>query len=218
MKSKRKRREMAKNKDKDYLLYKIYIESVDTNCYVFGSAKTREVLVIDPGSEPDKIKGLIKTENLLPKFIVNTHGHIDHIGANSELGLPVYIHEKDANFLTNPLLSLAPFYGKLKGSPKASRVLKEGDYIEVSDIKLKVMHTPGHTPGGISLYRNGLVFTGDTLFLQSIGRTDLPYGSADAITRSIKEKLFTLDDDTVVYPGHGEETSIGFEKRNNPWL
>lgn len=209
---------MTKSKDKDYLLYKIYIESVDTNCYVFGSAKTREVLIIDPGSEPDKIKGLIKTENLSPKCIVNTHGHIDHIGANSELGLPVYIHAKDANFLTNPLLSLAPFYGKLKGSPKASRILEDGDEIEISDIKLKVIHTPGHTPGGISLYRQGIVFTGDTLFLQSIGRTDLPYGSELDIKESIKEKLFKLADSTIVYPGHGEETSIGFEKAGNPWL
>jgi hydroxyacylglutathione hydrolase len=218
MKSKRRKRKMASSKDKDYLLYKIYIDSVDTNCYVFGSKKTKEVVVIDPGAEAEKIKGLIKRENLLPKCIVNTHGHIDHIGANSELGLPVYIHEKDANFLTNPMLSLAAFYGKLKCSPKASRILKEGDEIEVSDIKLKVIHTPGHTPGGISLYHDGMVFTGDTLFAQGIGRTDLPYGSTNDITRSIKEKLFGLDDSTVVYPGHGDQTSIGFEKRNNPWL
>jgi len=209
---------MTISKNKDYLLYKIHIDSVDTNCYVFGSKRTKDVVIIDPGADPDRIKELIKREGLIPKCIINTHGHIDHIGANSELDLPVYIHEKDANFLTNPLLSLAAFYGKLKGSPRASRTLKEGDNIDISGIMLKVIHTPGHTPGGISLYTEGIVFTGDTLFAQSIGRTDLPYGSQKDITNSIKEKLFNLADSTIVYPGHGEETSIGIEKRTNPWL
>ena len=209
---------MTNSNSRDYLLYKIHIDSVDTNCYVFGSKQTKEVVVIDPGADPDRIKELIKRESLIPKCIINTHGHIDHIGANSELNLPVYIHEKDANFLTNPLLSLAAFYGKLKGSPRASRTLKEGDNIDISGIMLKVIHTPGHTPGGISLYTEGIVFTGDTLFAQSIGRTDLPYGSQKDITNSIKEKLFNLADSTIVYPGHGEETSIGIEKRTNPWL
>jgi len=209
---------MTISKNKDYLLYKIHIDSVDTNCYVFGSKKTKEAVVIDPGADPEKIKTLIKKEGLKPKCIINTHGHIDHIGANHELNLPVYIHEKDANFLTNPLLSLAAFYGKLKSSPKASRILKDNDEIEISDISLRVIHTPGHTPGGISLYYDGIVFTGDTLFAQSIGRTDLPYGSQKDITNSIKEKLFNLADSTIVYPGHGGETSIGIEKRTNPWL
>jgi hydroxyacylglutathione hydrolase len=209
---------MQANSDSDYLLYKIYIKSVDTNCYLFGSKKTRQVALIDPGDEAGMIKEFIKQHCLEPKFIVNTHGHIDHIGANSEMELPVYIHERDANFLTNPLLSLAPFYGKLKGSPKASRILRDGDEIDISGITLKVIHTPGHTPGGISLYHKGIVFTGDTLFAQSIGRTDLPYGSQKDILHSIKEKLFQLDEATIVYPGHGDETTIGFEKRNNPWL
>ncbi len=209
---------MTNSNSRDYLLYKIHIDSVDTNCYVFGSKQTKEVVVIDPGADPDRIKELIKRESLIPKCIINTHGHIDHIGANSELNLPVYIHEKDANFLTNPLLSLAAFYGKLKGSPRASRILKDNDEIEISDISLRVIHTPGHTPGGISLYYDGIVFTGDTLFAQSVGRTDLPYGSQKDITNSIKEKLFNLADSTIVYPGHGGETSIGIEKRTNPWL
>ena len=209
---------MTNSNSRDYLLYKIHIDSVDTNCYVFGSKQTKEVVVIDPGADPDRIKELIERESLIPKCIINTHGHIDHIGANSELNLPVYIHEKDANFLINPLLSLAAFYGKLKGSPRASRILKDSDEIEISDIKLRVIHTPGHTPGGISLYYDGIVFTGDTLFAQGIGRTDLPYGSQKDITNSIKEKLFNLADSTIVYPGHGGETSIGIEKRTNPWL
>jgi len=201
-----------------YILHKIYEETVDANCYIFGSSDTKEVVVIDPGSDAEKIKNLIDHEKLDPKFIINTHGHIDHIGANYELGLPVCIHERDANFLTNPFLSLAAFYGKLKGSPKASRILKDNDEIRVSGIALKVIHTPGHTPGGISLFYDGIVFTGDTLFRQGIGRTDLPYGSAKDILHSIKEKLFKLDDSVIVYPGHGDQTTIGTEKRSNPWL
>ena len=209
---------MINNSKEGYLLYVIYLDSVNTNCYIFGSQKTKKVIVIDPGADADKIKQLIAREGFMPECIVNTHGHIDHIGANHDLGLPVYIHERDANFLINPLLSLAAFYGKLKGSPKASRLLKDNDVIQISEINLRVIHTPGHTPGGISLYHDGIVFTGDTLFAQGIGRTDLPYGNSKDIENSIKEKLFTLDDSTLVFPGHGESTTIGAEKRSNPWL
>ncbi|MFA5069136.1 MAG: MBL fold metallo-hydrolase [Candidatus Omnitrophota bacterium] len=202
----------------DYLVYKIYINSVGTNCYIFGSKKLHEVIVIDPGSDARVIQGFMKGKGLVPKCIINTHGHIDHIAGNAELGLPICIHERDANFLTNPLLNMAPFYGTLKSSPKASRLLKDNDIIEVADISLRVIHTPGHTPGGISLYHNDIVFTGDTLFAQGIGRTDMPYGSEKEIKSSIRDKLFLLDDSTIVYPGHGEETTIGAEKRTNPWL
>jgi hydroxyacylglutathione hydrolase len=215
---KRKLKKMINNSKGDYLLYAVYLDSVNTNCYIFGSKKTKRVIVIDPGADAGKIKHLIAREGLMPECIVNTHGHIDHIGANHDLRLPVYIHERDANFLTNPLLSLAAFYGKLKGSPKASRILTDNDVIQISDINLRVIHTPGHTPGGISLYYDGIVFTGDTLFAQGIGRTDLPYGNSKDIENSIKEKLFILDESTLVFPGHGESTTIGSEKRSNPWL
>jgi hydroxyacylglutathione hydrolase len=208
---------MKTGNSKDYLLYKIHIDRFGTNCYVFGSKKTREVVVIDPGADAGKIKELIKIEGLIPKCVINTHGHIDHTGANYELGLPVYIHEKDANFLVNPLLSLAAFYGRLNGSPKASRILKDNDEIEISDIKIRVIHTPGHTPGGISLYYDGIVFTGDTLFARGIGRTDLPYGNLNDIMHSIKDRLFNLAGSTIVYPGHGDQTSIDIEKKTNPW-
>ncbi len=202
----------------DYILHRVVIEQMGTNCYIFGSKKTKEVAIIDPGAESGKIKALIDEHGLLPKFIINTHGHIDHIGANADFELPVYIHKRDANFLTNPLLSLAAFYGILKKSPSASRRLEHGDDIEISGLTLKVIHTPGHTPGGISLVYDNMVFTGDTLFAEGIGRTDLPYGSAKDITDSIKNRLFKLDDDTVVYPGHGESTTIGRERKKNPWL
>jgi len=201
----------------DYILHRILIEQTDTNCYIFGSKKTKKVTIIDPGGESQKIKNLLHREKLIPEFIINTHGHIDHIGANCDFDLPVYIHQKDANFLTNPFLSLAAFYGNLKKSPPASRVLEDGDDIVISDLILRVIHTPGHTPGGISLKYNGMVFTGDTLFASGIGRTDLPYGSTKDIMNSIMKKLFNLDDETIVFPGHGDKTTIGKERREISW-
>ena len=114
-------------------------------------------------------------------------------------------------------MSLAAFYGNLKKSPPAGRVLEDGDDIVISDLSLKVIHTPGHTPGGISLKYNGIVFTGDTLFASGIGRTDLPYGSTKDIMNSIKEKLFILDDETIVFPGHGDKTTIGKERQSISW-
>lgn len=201
-----------------YILHKITIEQMDTNCYLFGSKKAREVAIIDPGAEPEKIRELLAKEGLSPKLIINTHGHIDHISANSDFNLPIYIHRRDANFLTNPFLSLGAFYGTFKKSPPASHLVEDGDDIKISDLSLKVIHTPGHTPGGISLQCGKLVFTGDTLFAAGIGRTDLPYGSTKDIMDSIKKKLFALDDETIVLPGHGENTTIGVERRSNPWL
>jgi len=205
-------------KQNGYILHRIVTEGMETNCYIFGCAKTREVAIIDPGSDHEKIKALLNKEKLIPKFIINTHGHIDHIGANKELGLPVYIHKEDANFLTNPLLSLAVFYGSFAKSPKPARLLNDGDEVDISDIKMKVLHTPGHTPGGISLHYNGLVFTGDALFAGGVGRTDFPYGSSKRLIDSIKDKLMKLPDDTIVLPGHGEKSTIGDERRDNPWL
>ena len=120
-------------------------------------------------------------------------------------------------FLTNPLLSLAVFYGNLKKSPPATRILEDGDDVVISDLTLKVIHTPGHTPGCISLKYDNIVFTGDTLFAAGIGRTDFPYGSTKDIINSIKEKLFILDEETLVLPGHGERTTIGKERQAISW-
>jgi hydroxyacylglutathione hydrolase len=209
---------MKQPNNNSYILHRLAVGDMEANCYIFGSAKTKEVAIIDPGAEYEKIKKLLDEKELIPKFVINTHGHIDHIGANDKFNLPIYIHKKDADFLTNPLKSLSAFYGGFKRSPKASRQLEDKDEIGVSEITLKVLHTPGHTPGGISLYCDGLVFTGDTLFEGSIGRTDFPYGSSDELINSIKSKLLILDEDVVVLPGHGDETTIGQEKRNNPWL
>ncbi|MFH1868570.1 MAG: MBL fold metallo-hydrolase [Candidatus Omnitrophota bacterium] len=202
----------------NYVLHTLAVGAMEANCYIFGSAKTKEVVIIDPGGDHEKIKKLLDENSLIPKFIINTHGHIDHIGANRNFELPVYIHKDDADFLTNPLKSLSAFYGNFKMSKKADRQLQDNEEIEIADLKLKVLHTPGHTPGGISLHYNGLVFTGDTLFEGSIGRTDFPYGDSDGLINSIKEKLLSLDDSVIVLPGHGEKTTIGGERKSNPWL
>jgi len=205
-------------KDNDYILYCIVIDSMQTNCYLFGSAKRREVAIIDPGGDYDKIKEVIDKEKLVPKLIINTHGHIDHIGANYKFKLPIYIHKDDADFLTNPVKNLSAFYAHFAMSPKATRMLEDGDIIDISDIKLEVMHTPGHTPGGISLHYNGILFTGDTLFESGVGRTDFPYSSHDDLISSIKNRLMKLDDDIVVLSGHGGKTTIGVERSSNTWL
>ncbi|NQT94918.1 MAG: MBL fold metallo-hydrolase [Candidatus Omnitrophica bacterium] len=209
---------MQKTSNREYILHHLVVGPLETNCYIFGSARTKEVLIIDPGADYDKIRTLIEKEALVAKFIVNTHGHIDHTGANYAFKLPVYIHKRDANFLTNPMLSLSALYSNFAVSPKASRLLEEGDEIDISGMKLKVLHTPGHTPGGISLHYKKIVFTGDALFAGSVGRADLPYSNHKALITAINDKLMRLDDDTLVLPGHGEETTIAAERKSNPWL
>jgi len=204
--------------NKHYLLHRIVVGEMETNCYIFGAAETKEAAIIDPGADYEEIKEVIDAGSLIPKFIINTHGHIDHIGANYKFKLPIYIHREDSDFLTNPINSLSAFYASFAMSPKASRLLEDGDEIDVSGIRLKVLHTPGHTPGGISLYYNGIVFTGDTLFEGSVGRADFPYSDNKALIDSINNKLMKLDDDVVVLPGHGDKTTIGRERNNNPWL
>jgi len=200
------------------ILETIVVGEMEANCYIFGSDEEREVVLIDPGADYEKLSAFIKNRGLLPKFIVNTHGHIDHIGANHRFNLPILIHRLDADFLSDPQLNLSVLSGRGYRSPRAARLLEEGDSIEVADIELKVIHTPGHTPGGISLRYEDLIFTGDTLFKGGVGRTDLPYGSEEQLLSSIKEKLLTYDDQTIIYPGHGPISTIAKERRENPYL
>ena len=197
---------------------RIVVGMMETNCYIAGDEKTGEVFIIDPGSDHKKIKNLIKSKNLTAKAVVNTHGHGDHIGSDGDFGLPVWIHELDAEFLQDPSKNLSGMFGFLLRTKPADRLLKEGDVLKIGNESLEVIHTPGHTPGGISLKGDGIVFTGDTLFCEGIGRTDFAYGSEEDIITSIKEKLFKLADDYVVYPGHGPTTTIGNEKKNNPFI
>lgn len=200
----------------DYYIHKIPVGELQANCYLFVDVKSNKCAVIDPGAEPEKIKEVIERNNLTPLFIINTHGHADHILANEQLNLPVYISKYDADFFTDPNKNLSSLYGNFTFSKKPARLLDDNDKIDVEGLVLKVIHTPGHTPGGICLLHKGVLFSGDTLFASGIGRTDLPYGSEAQIINSIKNKLFTLPDETKVYSGHGPETTIGKERRN--WI
>jgi len=190
-----------------------------SNCYLVGCEKTHKGIIIDPGDEGDFIVSKVKDNNLKIEKIVLTHGHLDHIGAVEYLknlfDAEVCIHKADADMLSIPEANLSSLTPDPISLQSADVFLEDGEKIVFGETELTVLHTPGHTPGGISLYGEGVVFTGDTIFFGSVGRTDLPYGDFDQLMESIKTKIFTLPDDTVVYPGHGPETTIGNEKQFN---
>lgn len=201
-----------------FLLKRFVVGLLETNCYLVADALTKEACLIDPGSGPYPIKNFIKKEGLDLKFIINTHGHGDHIGANAFFGVPIFIHKLDKDFLKDPGRNMSRLFMTGIVSPWAEKLLEEGDILSLGGLELKVLHTPGHTPGSVSLVLDGVVFTGDALFAGSIGRTDFEYGDQDQLIRSITQKLLTLEDDTVIYPGHGEPSTIGEEKKSNPFF
>lgn len=204
------------------ILETLCVGPYQVNCYILASDIRSEAIVIDPGAECNKIKKSLDKYKLKPAFIINTHGHIDHIGCNDAFGVPVYIHSKDYALLQDPSLNLSNFLVSPYKVKSEIKTLKDKENIGLNGIELEVIHTPGHTPGGICLWmkkpNKNILFTGDTLFCQGIGRTDFPGANENLIIESIKEKLFKLDDDTVIYPGHGASSTIGHEKRNNPFL
>jgi glyoxylase-like metal-dependent hydrolase (beta-lactamase superfamily II) len=181
-----------------------------------------EAAVIDPGDEPDRIFHALAESSLTAKLIINTHGHFDHVSANKRLkevtGAPILIHSLDAPMLDELSSSAAAWGFTADNSPKPDKELNDGDEVAFGHTTLKVIHTPGHTPGGISLYAPDFVFVGDTLFAGSIGRTDFPGGSFKALKESIRKKLFVLGDQVKVYAGHGLSTTIGEERRANPFV
>ncbi|MDH5437949.1 MAG: MBL fold metallo-hydrolase [Candidatus Bathyarchaeota archaeon] len=197
-----------------------------TNCYVVSCTETREALIIDPGFETDlEAKTVLKEidqRKLRVRYIVNTHGHHDHTSGNGIMkrstGAPILIHEYDAPMLTDSTKNLSVLFGLRTASlPPADQMLHDGNVVQVGDTALRVIHTPGHSRGSISLLGDDAVFSGDTLFAGSIGRTDLPSSSYEEIMLSLK-KLATLPDHIKVYPGHGPTSTIGEEKRHNPFL
>lgn len=191
-----------------------------TNCYLLWSEK--EAGVIDPGGPVSQVIEFIKQHGLVLKWIVNTHGHADHIAGNgalrNEFGAPILIQERDREMLLEPTANLSVFMGKGITSPDADKLLKEGDLLRLDSEVLQVIETPGHTPGGISLATPGLLFSGDTLFFESIGRADLPGGDYEQLLQSIRNKLMVLPPETIVLPGHGESTTIEHESQFNPFL
>lgn len=201
------------------ILKKFTVGPLSTNCYVFADKDTKEAVVIDPGGEPAAIKDFISKNHLKVKYVINTHGHGDHIAANSHFPeAQVLIHKEDAAFLVDPVLNLSSSFGTAVSVPAAAKLLSDGDKIKVGKLTLEVIHTPGHTPGGIALKYDSMLFSGDTLFFESIGRADIPNASLDKLLYSIKNKLMALEDDCKVYPGHGPETTIGHERRHNPFI
>jgi len=192
------------------------------NCYILHDEKTNETAVIDPGGGFSEIRRYIEANRLKIKYIILTHGHGDHIGALRELkdytDAIVCIHREDQEMLKSSRINLTVFMGYPDISMEADRLLEDGDILELGDIKLNIIHTPGHSRGGICVYCEDSLFSGDTLFTGSIGRTDLNGGSYDEIIASIKDKLLILPDNTAVYPGHGPSSAISIEKINNPFL
>jgi glyoxylase-like metal-dependent hydrolase (beta-lactamase superfamily II) len=208
----------------DMILKVLPVGPIMANCFVLGCEKTREAAVIDPGDEDERILMALADEKLTLKYIINTHGHFDHVAANKAMkdatGAKILIHEEDAPMLSH-LSSMAVSFGlSAENSPAPDKFISDGDIIKFGEISLKVIHTPGHSRGGVSLYceKEKILFAGDTLFAGSIGRTDLPGGDYGTLIKNVKQKLFPLGDDVRVFPGHGPETTIGTEKKFNPFF
>ncbi len=204
------------------ILEAVSVGPLESNCYVLAAKDSAAAIIIDPGAEEKKVRRALEAHKLKPGIIVNTHGHYDHIGADDRFGVPIYIHSRDRAMLDDPMLNLSGMFSLPAKVESKVITVDDGSLIEFEGIRLKVLHIPGHSPGGIALLlekpKEKAVFTGDSLFCQGIGRSDLPGGDGGLLIRSIKEKLFTLDDDTLVYPGHGPKTTIGMEKASNPFL
>jgi len=190
-----------------------------TNCYLAACPQTNEAVIIDPGADGKGIIDLVKSLQYTVKYILNTHGHIDHIGANgnlkAEYSVPILLHEADLKIYNNPGFGLGLV---LKKQPQPDRYISHGDLIEFGSESLTVIETPGHSPGGVCFYSGSLLFCGDTLFSGSIGRTDLAGGSFETLMSSICQKILPLPAETVVYPGHGPATSVKNEVSSNPFI
>jgi glyoxylase-like metal-dependent hydrolase (beta-lactamase superfamily II) len=200
----------------------VVVGALETNCFLVYCEETLQCAVVDPGAEPERIFLEIAEAELKPVVIINTHGHVDHIGANRDMkdhfGVPLYIHAADSPMLGKiQQLELSLFLGA-KDSPPADHLMSDGEEIKIGNSVLRVLHTPGHSPGSVSLLGDGFLLSGDTLFFEGVGRTDLPGGSQKQLEQSLREKVMTLPDETVILPGHGPLTSVGQERVNNPFI
>ena len=200
----------------------IPVSPLMTNCYVIACPETKEAVIIDAGDEPLKILDIVDDEGLTLKHLINTHVHIDHVSAVSDIqkerNVPFLIHKNEEIILSGLKASQTMFGFGGGETPKVDQYISEADSIRIGTLSLAVIETPGHTPGGICLLAQHHLFAGDTLFAGSVGRTDLPGGSSATLIESIQKKLMILDDYIVVYPGHGPMTTIGSEKQNNPFI
>ena len=190
---------------------------LQTNCYVVSDPVSSEGMLMDPGDYDPEIEEYARAEGIKILYTLNTHGHADHIKGNAVFAFPVLIHELDEPCLNDPGRNLSLLTEERFDTVSAERLLKDGDEILLGSVVLKVIHTPGHTVGGISILCGNMLFSGDTLFYEGVGRTDLPGGDYKMLAESMK-KLMTLPDETRVFPGHGQETTIEHERRHNPFL
>jgi len=200
----------------------VIVGALETNCYLVWCPETKECAVVDPGAEPERIFLEISRLGLKPVMILNTHGHLDHIGANKDMkehyGAPLFIHPADSGLLEAVQQNELRFLLGAQDSPPADGFLDDGQNILVGRCSLRVLHTPGHSPGSVCFLNGHFLLSGDTLFFEGVGRTDLPGGSARQLEESIRTKILTLADNLVVLPGHGPHTSIGQERSDNPFL
>lgn len=203
---------------------RLVVNDLQTNCYILKDIDTKKGVIIDPGGEEDYIEHEIDKMGCELEAILLTHGHYDHIEAvnyiKNHYNVPVYAHECEQKILSDSGANISAMFGFKNINMKADKVFKDGDLFKFGNTELKVIHTPGHTPGGVCYYsqKDGVLFSGDTLFLLSVGRTDFPYGDFKSLISSIKDKLFLLPDDTEVFSGHGDSTTIKKEKEYNPCL
>lgn len=202
---------------------KFVLGALQTNSYLILNEDTKEVVIVDPAICPDYVLSHVKSKGYIPKAILLTHGHFDHVmgieGWVSNYEIPVYLHEDEKEVLANPKLNLSVMMGKYYAYDKV-QTLKDGEVLELAGFSFKVIHTPGHTKGGCCYYeeREGVLISGDTLFQASVGRSDFPTGSMSTLVKSIKERLFVLPEDVMVYPGHNNLTCIADEKKYNPFV
>ncbi|MBZ4644843.1 MAG: hydroxyacylglutathione hydrolase [Petroclostridium sp.] len=198
------------------------VGQLKANCYIFGDENTNEVAVIDPGDEGQRIYDVIVQNGYKVIYIIATHGHVDHISAIKYLkeksGAQVVIHQEDSEALLDSQKNLSALLGYHSIQVPADIKVMDGKVLNVGKYRLQIIHTPGHTPGGICILVDKILFSGDTLFEHSIGRTDLPGGNHQQLIKSIQDKLFVLPDDVQVYPGHGDKTTMGSEKKFNPFF
>lgn len=206
-----------------YKIKMLVLGEVSTDCYIMYNDETKKAIIIDPADDAFRIDSVVKELGLLPEAILLTHAHFDHIMAADELrnkyNAKIYCHEEEAEVAANPGMNLSSRF--CNGFVLlVDEKLKDKEVIELAGFKIQVLHTPGHTKGSACYYleEEGILFSGDTLFAGSVGRSDFPTGSSAIIIRSVRGTLAELPDETVVYPGHGEQTDIGYEKQNNPFM
>lgn len=214
---------MADPQVSELIVRGIVVGVFSENCWIIGSRRTREAIAIDPGDQPEEILALARDMGVEIKTIANSHAHIDHIlgvrGVQAATGAKFLLHPDEVPIAHSVAPMAARWMGQaVEPPPDPDGLLSDGDEVKVEGLTLKVIHTPGHTPGSVSYYSEGMLFSGDTLFQGSIGRTDLPGGSYEQEMASIVDRLLALPDDTIVLPGHMRETKIGIEKQTNPFV